>query len=95
MVIHEDLVMKIFGHEDIYTSLYFFPHILLPLIQEQISVKYSGKALYIRDATKFLKHRLMQHSIMTKWSVVFGSQIDLSATYREAYTYRETMTSLL
>ena len=68
---------------------------LLPLIQEQISVKYTGKALYIRDATKFLRHRLMQHSIMTKWSVVFGSHIDLSATYREAYTYRETMTSLL
>ena len=86
MVIHEDLVMKIY----ILLSSYS-----VPLIQEQISVKYTGKALYIRDATKFLKHRLMQHSIMTKWSVVFGSQIDLNATYREAYTYRETMASLL
>ena len=86
MVIHEDLIMKIFILLSSYSA---------SLIQEQISVKYTGKALYIRDATKFLKHRLMQHSIMTKWSVVFGSQIDLSATYREAYTYRETMTSLL
>ena len=84
MDIHEDLVMKIFIH-------FFFPHILLP----DVSKKYTGKALYIRDATKKFKHRLMQHSIMTKWSVVFGSQIDLSATYGEAYTYRQTMTSLL
>ena len=89
MVIHEDLVMKIFIH-------FFFPHILLPHDpRTDVSKKNTGKALYIRDATKFLKHRLMQHSIMTKWSVVFGSQIDLSATYGEAYTYRQTMTSLL
>ena len=85
MDIHEDLVMKIFIH-------FFFPHILLPDVSKK---KYTGKALYIRDATKIFKHRLMQHSIMTKWSVVFGSQIDLSATYGEAYTYRQTMTSLL
>ena len=82
MVIHEDLVMKIFILLSSYSA-------------SPDPRKYTGKALYIHDATKFLKHRLMQHSIMTKWSVVFGSKIDLSATYREAYTYRETMTSLL
>ena len=87
MVIHEDLVMKIFILLSSYSAF--------PDPRTDLSKIKTGKALYIRDATKFLKHRLMQHSIMTKWSVVFKGQIDFSATYREAYTYRETMTSLL